>query len=167
MKQTIKVKVLTPGCEPFITDKGDWIDLRAASDVVITAPTIPPGRKNVAFAHKLIPLGVAMELPEGTEAIVAPRSSNFKNSRTMLSNSLGIIDYLYKGDDDQWFYDAIAFGKSSFKKGDRICQFRIQLSQKATVWQKIKWLLSNGVRIKIVDSLGNENRGGIGSTGVK
>ena len=52
-------------------------------------------------------------------------------------------------------------------KGDRICQFRIQLSQKATMWQKIKWLLSSGIELVEVDDLGNENRLGFGSTGIK
>lgn len=50
-------------------------------------------------------------------------------------------------------------------KGDRICQFRIQLSQKATFWQKIKWLLSSGVELVKVDNLSSVNRGGFGSTG--
>ena len=55
----------------------------------------------------------------------------------------------------------------SIKKGDRICQFRIQLSQKATFWQKLKWLFSSGIELVEVDSLNNKSRGGFGSTGVK
>ena len=51
--------------------------------------------------------------------------------------------------------------------GDRICQFRIQPSQKATVWQKIKWFFSSGVKIVEVDNLDGADRDGIGSTGVK
>lgn len=73
----------------------------------------------------------------------------------------------YSGNTDQWHYPAIAVSTASIKKGDRICQFRIQLSQKATVWQKIKWLFTNGVKIKIVNKLDEKNRGGLGSTGVK
>ena len=34
---------------------------------------------------------------------------------------------------------------------------RICLSQKATVWQKIKWLFTNGVKIVQVDELDNNN----------
>lgn len=48
-------------------EQGDWIDLRAAEDVTI---------KKDEF--KLVPLGVAMELPEGYEAHVVPRSSTYK-----------------------------------------------------------------------------------------
>ena len=56
---------------------------------------------------------------------------------------------------------------TTIHKGDRICQFRIQLSQKATMWQKLKWLSSSGIELVEVDDLGDNNRGGFGSTGVK
>ena len=58
-------------------------------------------------------------------------------------------------------------GNVVIQKGTRICQFRIQLSQKATVWQKIKWLFSSGIELVQVDNLRNKNRGGIGSSGTK
>ena len=57
--------------------------------------------------------------------------------------------------------------KTVIEAGDRICQFRAQLSQKATMWQKIKWLLSSGIELVEVDDLGDNNRGGFGSTGVR
>jgi len=57
--------------------------------------------------------------------------------------------------------------ETTIEAGDRICQFRIQLSQKATMWQKIKWLFSSGVELVQVDDLGDNNRGGLGSTGIK
>lgn len=57
----------------------DWIDLRAAEDI-----WIPEGE----FA--LIDLGVSMELPEGYEAHVVPRSSLFKNFGLIQTNSIGI-----------------------------------------------------------------------------
>lgn len=74
---------------------GDWIDLRAAEDVSMTAGEF-----------KLIPLGVAMELPEGYEALVAPRSSTFKNLGILLANSIGVIDESYCGDNDEWHFPA-------------------------------------------------------------
>jgi dUTP pyrophosphatase len=77
------------------------------------------------------------------------------------------VDNVYNGNDDQWHYIAAPMTNSSIKKGDRICQFRIQLSQKATCWQKLKWLFSSGVEIVEVDNLSNNNRGGLGSTGIK
>jgi dUTPase len=58
-------------------------------------------------------------------------------------------------------------GNVVIQKGSRICQFRIQLSQKATVWQKIKWLFSSGIELVQVDNLKSKNRGGIGSSGTK
>lgn len=121
--------------------KGDWIDLRAAEDIDLQAGE-----------YKRIPLGVAIELPEGYEALVAPRSSTFEKHHVMLANSLGVIDEFYKGDDDQWHFSAVAVEDCHIKKGDRICQFRIIEHQPEFA-------------IREVDHLGNQNRGGFGSTG--
>ena len=49
--------------------------------------------------------------------------------------------------------------------GARIAQFRIQLSQRATFIQKLKWLLSSGVVLEEVSVLNNKDRGGFGSSG--
>ena len=128
--------------------QGDWIDLRAASDVIMH-----PGD------FKLIPLGIAVELPEGYEAHIVPRSSTFKNFGIIQTNSMGIIDHSYCGDNDQWFMPAYCLenrhkDKTLIKKNDRVCQFRIVKSQPT-------------LKIKEVDYLDNEDRGGHGSTGVK
>ena len=48
-------------------------------------------------------------------------------------------------------------------KGTPIAQFEIVLSQKATVWQKLKWLFSNGIKLQRTDSVSNANRGGFGT----
>ena len=64
--------------------KGDWIDLRSAETIELKAGDF-----------KLIPLGVAMQLPEGYEAHIAPRSSTFKNWGILQTNSIGIIDNSY------------------------------------------------------------------------
>lgn len=174
MKLKIKVKVLTEGCMPEISDSGDWIDLRAAKDIEINAAQsgVQYQRNNekyrdVTIPVVYIPLGVAMELPQGFEAIIASRSSGPKKLGLFIPNGKGIVDNSYNGNDDQWHYVASPMENTSIKKGDRICQFRIQLSQKATMWQKIKWLLSSGIELVEVDDLGDANRGGFGSTGVK
>jgi dUTPase len=60
---------------------------------------------------------------------------------------------------------ALAIRNVKIPEGTRIAQFRVQLSQKATFWQKIKWLFSSGVKLEQVASLDNETRGGFGSTG--
>lgn len=171
-----KIKIVLKGVPaPEIIDKGDWIDLRAAEDITLHGPYSNPLRnkkdgvnvRNVVFDSALISLGVSMELPKGYEAVALPRSSTFKNFGVILTNSEAVIDNSYNGDSDVWKFNAIAFRDTTICKGDRIAQFRIQLSQKATCWQKIKWLFSGCPKIEIVDSLGNKDRGGIGSTGVK
>ena len=71
----------------------------------------------------------------------------------------------YCGNEDQWMYPAISLRKTSIAQNTRLCQFRIQLSQKATLLQKLKWLFTSGIELVEVESLGNENRSGLGSTG--
>ena len=41
-----------------------------------------------------------MKLPKGYEAIIAPRSSTFKNWGLIQTNSIGVIDSTYNGDND-------------------------------------------------------------------
>lgn len=179
MKLIIKVKRINKNIPlPEVIDKGDWIDLRAAEAVTLNAPQanilkrhkvkgVEERHRDVEFDSRLIRLGVAMQLPKGFEAVALSRSSTYKNFGVILGNSEGVIDQPYCGDNDEWRFNAIAFRDTTINEGDRICQFRIQLSQKATVWQKIKWLLSSGVKIVEVDELGNPDREGIGITGIK
>ena len=124
---------------------GDWIDLRCASQY-------PIEMKKGEF--KYIPLGVAMELPKGYEAHIAPRSSTYKNFRIIQTNSVGVVDESYCGDDDYWMFPALAMEDTIIHFGDRICQFRIMKKMPK-------------VRLQVVNQLGNKNRGGLGSTGVK
>ena len=179
MKLKIKVKRLNKNIElPKIINKGEWVDLRAAQTISLKAPqagtlkthTVLGARvssRDVSFNFKLIPLGIAMKLPKGFEAVVAPRSGTYKNYGIMQANSLGIIDNSYSGDEDEWMFPALPFINTTVNEGDRICQFRIQLSQKATIRQKIKWFLSSGIKIEEVECLNSKNRGGFSSTGVK
>ena len=125
----------------YIDGKSDWIDLRASEDVVL---------KKSEF--KLIPLGIAMELPKGYEAHVVPRSSTFKNFGLIMTNSEGIIDNTYCGDNDMWKFPAIAMRDTIVHKNDRICQFRIMRNQPEIIFKEVEHL--EGV-----------DRGGFGSTG--
>jgi dUTP pyrophosphatase len=156
---------------PKVIKKGDWVDLRAAEEVVINAPQAGTLKghdvkhRDVVADVTYIPLGVAMKLPDGFEAIIASRSSAAKKIGVMLANGIGIVDNSYQGDNDQWMYPAISLRKTSIALNTRLCQMRIQLSQKATIWQKIKWFFSSGIELVEVDSLGNEDRNGMGSTG--
>lgn len=151
---TIKVLEKTEGCMPKIIAEGEWVDLYVAEDT-------PVHRRVVTY----VPLGVAMQLPKGFEAIMIPRSSTAKKHKVLQANSCGLIDNSYCGEDDEWKFPAYAIGNNVvLHKGDRVCQFRIQLSQKATFWQKLRWLFSSKVRLKKVSSLNNKSRGGFGTT---
>lgn len=150
----IKIKYFDDELERlhYIDGKSDWIDLRAAEDTVIQEGEF-----------KLIPLGVAMQLPEGYEAHVAPRSSTFKNYGLIMTNSVGVVDASYCGSNDQWFMPVYCLqGKEIINgrratmvhKNDRICQFRIMKNQPQIQFEEVK-------------ELPGKNRGGHGSTGVK
>ncbi len=162
----IKVKYLTP-IEPISKiDKGDWIDLRCAVNTNIHAPEIDPSGL-VSFKSTTVPLGIAMELPKGFEAVIAPRSSSFKTYGFLLVNSIGIIDNTYCGNEDQWRATLLGIKNCRIRQGDRILQFKIQLSQFAPLSAKLKWLFSKKIHFVKVDKLSCTNRGGIGSTGIK
>ena len=141
--ETIKIKYFTDRIEKltYIDGKSDWIDLRAAEDVVL---------KKGEF--KLIPLGVAMELPKGYEAHVVPRSSTFKNFGIIQTNHQGVIDCSYCGDSDQWFMPVYAVRDTQIHVNDRICQFRIMENQPKILFDEVA-------------ALENTDRSGHGSTG--
>ena len=143
-KETIKIKYHTDEIEKlrYIDGKSDWIDLRAAENIEL---------KTGDF--RLIPLGVAIQLPAGYEAHVVPRSSTFKNFGLIMTNSVGIIDNSYCGDNDMWKFPAIAMRDTVVHKNDRICQFRIMRNQPTIEFEE-------------VNTLGNEDRSGFGATGV-
>lgn len=156
---------------PKVIKKGDWVDLRAAERVQLIAPQAGTlkgknaGKRDVTNEPVYIPLGVAMQLPKGFEGIVVSRSSTPKKLGIVSANNVGVIDNSYDGDDDQWKFPALTIRRTTIEKNTRICQFRIQLSQKATLWQKIKWMFSSGIEFKEVNSLNSNNRGGFGTTG--
>lgn len=178
MKLKIKVKVLTEGCLPEISPKGDWIDLRAAENMSFEAPqsgvlkTRTEGderisRRDVTLKAYKIPLGIAVKLPNGFVAEVTSRSSGPSSLGLFTPNGIGNIDNSYQGNSDEWHYICSPMKRTSIHKGDRVCQFRIMLSQEATFFQKLKWLFSSGIEIVQVSNLSDNSRGGFGSTGVK
>lgn len=166
----IKVKLFDKECKFKFIKKGEWIDLRAAEDVTIEGPHSlildrATNRRKVVFSGYKIPLGVGMKLPKGIEAHILPRSGTYEEYPIIMRNSEGIIDHSYSGPNDQWKFAAVAMDNTNIEKGKRICQFRLQLSQKATIWQKIKWLFTNKIEFEFVDDYEGEDRGGFGSTG--
>jgi dUTP pyrophosphatase len=126
-----------------IEGKSDWIDLRAAENVVL---------KKGEF--KIISLGVSMKLPDGYEAHLSPRSSTFKKWGIIQVNSVGVIDNSYSGDDDIWGLPVYATRDTEVHLNDRICQFRIMKKQDV-------------LEFKETDHLSDNSRGGFGSTGVQ
>ncbi len=145
MTETIKIKYHTDKIDKltYIDGKSDWIDLRAAEDVEL---------KKGEF--RLINLGISMKLPEGYEAIIAPRSSTFKNFGIIQTNSIGVIDETYCGNDDVYRYPVYAVRDTQIHVNDRICQFRIQKHQPKIVFDE-------------VENLDGPARGGFGSTGIQ
>lgn len=141
--ETIRIKYFSENIERlcYIDGKSDWIDLRASETVSLKAGEFG-----------LIPLGVAMQLPEGYEGHLVPRSSTFKNYGILQTNSCGIIDCSYCGDEDMWRMPVYATRDTVIEKNDRICQFRIVENQPKIVFEEC-------------ESLDNASRGGFGSTG--
>ena len=135
--------VYPDGLQKIGGNRSDWIDLRAAEDVTL--------KKGEVY---YIPLGVAIELPKGYEALVAPRSSTPTNFFVLMANSIGVIDETFRGDNDQWCMPAYAIQDTEIKKGERVCQFRIIEHQPE-------------IEFEVVDHLGNKDRGGWGTSGKK
>lgn len=171
----IKVFEKTAGCFPEVFEIGEWYDLKVAEDVMLKAPhakTLHQHKNNsevvekfrdVIFNYTLLPLGICMEIPDGYEAYVLPRSSTFKKHGIIQTNSEGIIDSSYCSEQDEWKMPVMATRFTTIPKGTRIAQFRIQLSQKATFWQKLKWLFSSSVKLEKVNTLKGKVRGGFGA----
>ena len=141
--EEIKVKYFVDGIDELCTvaGKSDWIDLHAAEEVTLKAGEF-----------RLIPLGVAMALPEGYEAHIVPRSSTFKNYGILQTNSMGVVDSSYRGDNDQWRMPVYATRDVTIEKNARICQFRIVRNQPPLTFTR-------------VEHLDGPDRGGFGSTG--
>lgn len=136
--------------------KGNWIDVYSNKDVFVKVGD-----------RGMIPLGFALELPNGWEGHLAPRSSTFKTWGVIQTNSVGIVDDTYIGDNDQWHMPVYCLQDKNvevingaeqrgtwIRKGDKIGQFRIM-----EVMPEIE--------LEEVESFGNEDRGGFGSTGKK
>ena len=137
----VRVKYHSNGKKLEQKEKSDWIDLYVAQEYHL-----------FAGEREYIDLGVSIELPQGYEAYIVPRSSTFKKYGLLQTNSVAIIDNAYCGDDDVWKLPVYATREVWVPEGARICQFRIQKQQ-----PKLQFVE--------VESLGNIARGGFGSTG--
>ena len=149
---TIRVKYFDNATKLKKITKGNWIDVYANKDMFVKEGD-----------RAMIPLGFALELPNGWEGHLAPRSSTFKTWGIIQTNSVGVVDDTYIGDNDQWHMPVYCLqGKDSvdgqlgtiIRKGDKIGQFRIM-----EVMPQIEF--------EEVESFGNADRGGFGTTGIK
>lgn len=140
-KLDIKVQYLADIDELVLSPKGDMIDLRCSEDIEMKKGE-----------YRMIPLGVAMELPEGYFAEVFPRSSTFGKYKILMANSVGVVDHTYCGKTDMWHFPAYATEDIKIAKNTRICQFVLVRQMPEIIFKK-------------VESLGNEDRGGFGTTG--
>lgn len=145
MSEVIKIKYHSDQIEKldYIAGKSDWIDLRSAEDV-----TLETGE------FHLINLGVSVQLPEGYEMIIAPRSSTYKNFGLIQTNSIGVVDESYCGDNDILRMPVKADRHTEIHVNDRVCQFRIMKHQPTIVFEE-------------VEHLEGQDRGGFGTTGIK
>lgn len=142
MTETIDIHYLPGSPHLEMIEKGNWIDLYTYEDY-----TFEPGD------FHLVNLGVSMRLPEGYEAHIAPRSSTFKRYGLIQTNGVGVVDFLFNGQEDLWMMPCYATRAVSIPRGTRLCQFRIVQSQPKIEFNEVEYL--NGTA-----------RGGFGSTGV-
>ena len=150
----IRIKYFDGAVKLQKISKGNWIDVYSNKDVFV--PT---------NERAMIPLGFALELPQGWEGHLAPRSSTFKTWGIIQTNSVGVVDDTYIGDNDQWhmpvyclqsncYNDDLDVSGTWIYKGDKIGQFRIMEVMPEITFEE-------------VESFGNDDRGGFGTTGVK
>ena len=148
----IKIKYFDDATKLKKISKGNWIDVYANKDTFVPIND-----------RAMVPLGFALELPQGWEGHLAPRSSTFKTWGIIQTNSVGVVDDTYIGDNDQWHMPVFCLqGKNEengvkgtfIEKGDKIAQFRIMEVMPAIEFEE-------------VETFGNADRGGFGSTGKK
>lgn len=159
-KMKMRIKYFDGATKMEKIAKGNWIDVYSNADIFV-----PVGER------AMIPLGFALELPQGWEGHLAPRSSTFKSWGIIQTNHVGVVDDTYIGDNDQWHMPVYCLtanckvneneiptvdGRQGvwIRKGDKIGQFRIM-----EVMPEIEF--------DEVESFGNADRGGFGTTGVK
>lgn len=142
---TVKVRYISDKIEKlrYIDGKSDWVDLRSAEDVDMKAGE-----------SRLIRLGIAVQLPEGYEAHIVPRSSTFRNFGLIQTNHMGVVDNSYCGDSDEWMVPVMAVRDTHISVNDRIAQFRIMQNQPKLCFEE-------------TEHLSGKDRGGFGTTGIQ
>ncbi len=144
-KIQVKIKLFEPALPhpEYKTEGAAAFDLYAREDTNIPA-------RGIGY----VPLNVALQLPEGYWALVSARSSLHKRG-VMLANGIGVGDYDYRGDDDEYLAALYNFTDQDvvIEKGERIVQMII--------------LKRDKVEFVELETFETVNRGGFGSTGRK
>ena len=125
----------------YETDGSAGMDLRADE-----AFSLAPGER------RLVPTGLAMEIPPGHEGQVRPRSGLAVKHGIALVNAPGTIDSDYRGEVKVLLVN-LGQAPVAFARGERIAQLVIAPVTRA--------------RVELVDDLAGSSRGsgGFGSTG--
>lgn len=156
----IKINVLNDKCRPKKTTKQQWIDLYSAKSFVIDKKVKNETYNNDdVFCFGKIPLGVTMKIPKGYEIVINTKDSTYQKFKLLIPS--GNIYYhdkednknieqnekIIENDSYEWHIPFICLTnkKITINEGDKIAQFKIQLSQKATILQKIKWVFTNKI----------------------
>lgn len=149
-KITIKFKRLSENYNDiplpsYSTEGSSGMDLRAAvEDKIIIKP----------FETALVPTNLAVEIPEGYEGQVRPRSGLAAKNFVTVLNTPGTIDSDYRGEIKVILTN---FGKEDFvvNRGDRIAQLVISKVERVEI-----------VEVQDLNST-KRNQGGFGHTGIK
>ena len=119
----------------------------AAFDLYVREETVIPPKKVV-----LVPLNIAIQLPENHWALLSARSSLHKMG-LMVANGIGVGDYDYRGDGDEYKAALLNFTDREvvLQKSDRVVQMIIMTRDR--------------VEFEEQEKFSDQNRGGFGSTG--
>ncbi len=125
----------------YQTDGAAALDLYARETITIPA-------HSVGYAH----LNIALQLPEGYWALMAARSSLHKKG-LMMANGIGVGDYDYRGDGDEYRAALLNFTDQPvvIQRAERIVQLLILSRERVT--------------LQLQTSFADKDRGGFGSTG--
>ncbi len=144
----VKIKVVNTGCQPlpaYATSQSAGMDLRANIESPITLHPME---------RTLVPTGIRIELPEGYEAQVRPRSGlALKHGITVL-NTPGTIDSDYRGELKVLLVN-LSNDDFVVNAGERVAQMVIAQHETAT-WEEVE----------VLDET-ERGEGGYGHTGVK
>ncbi len=144
----VKIKVVNTGCQPlpaYATSQSAGMDLRANIESPITLHPME---------RTLVPTGIRIELPEGYEAQVRPRSGLALKHGVTVLNTPGTIDSDYRGELKVLLVN-LSNDDFEVNAGERVAQMVIARHETAT-WEEVE----------VLDET-ERGEGGYGHTGVK